>query len=60
MTKVELLDSFNTSFGLALVIKAEKLVQIGDTITDGEKEYQVKDIEFFSKPTADDRFIVRV
>lgn len=57
---MELLDSFNTSLGLALVIKAEKLVKVGDKITDGENEYQVKGIEFLSKPTADDRFIVKV
>jgi hypothetical protein len=57
---VELLDSYSTSFGLALVVKAENLVQVGDKITDGEKEYRVKGIEFFSKPTADDRFIVKV
>lgn len=57
---MELLDSFNTSFGIALVVKSESLVQVGDKITDGEKEYQVKEIEFFSKPMADDRFIVKV
>ena len=57
---MELLDSFNTSHGLALVIKAEKLVKVGDKITDGKKEYKVNGIEFFSRPTADDRFIVKV
>ena len=60
MTKVELLDSFNTSNGTALLVITDGRVKVGDTITDGKKKYQVKGIEFLAKPTSDDRFIIKV
>ncbi|MGI5825233.1 MAG: hypothetical protein ACOX7J_06640 [Bacillota bacterium] len=60
MTKVELLDSFNTSAGLALLIKTGERVKVGDKITDGKNVYQVKSIRLPSRPSEDDRFVVIV
>lgn len=41
--KVELIEKFNTSFGLILRIKVAQPLNLGDVIQIGKKEYRIND-----------------
>ena len=53
MTKVNIKEKFNTSFGLILLVDNDRTFHIGDKINTDEGQYKIEQIKFSTKPTED-------
>lgn len=58
MTKVELIEEFNTSMGKVYQIKTEDTISVGDIVVIAGKEEVVKQIIMPTKPEIDSFSIV--
>lgn len=50
MTKVIIQEKFNTSMGLILKVKNDRLFKVNDNIETEEGEFKIKQIKFSSNP----------
>lgn len=55
MTKVNIVERFNTSNGLFVAVKStEKLISVKDIITDGQNSYEVLTVQLPTTPNSDE------
>ena len=60
MVKVTSIEKFDTSFGLAFIIKAVENLKVGQQIMIDNTVYRIKKIQMQSTPSADEKITIFV
>lgn len=60
MTKALIIEKFDTSIGLAVKVKNDRIFRVGDKLEIDSEEWTIKGITFPSRPTDEEDYVMLI